>query len=80
MDKPENPPAFPLAAEGPNCPHFAEGMTLRDYFAAQALAGDMASQDAAQGVYLNNIEPSVLAARAAFFYRFADAMLAERAK
>lgn len=35
---PENPFAFPLAGEGPNCPHFAEGMTLRDWFAGQALA------------------------------------------
>lgn len=35
MTKPENPSAFPCIGEGPNAPHFAEGMTLRDYFAGQ---------------------------------------------
>lgn len=32
-------PAFPLLGDGPNAPCFNEGMTLRDWFAGQALAG-----------------------------------------
>ena len=34
--------AFPCIGEGPNAPHFAEGMSLRDWFAGQAMAGRMA--------------------------------------
>ena len=36
MSKPENPPAFPIA-QGADTQVF--GMSLRDYFAAQAMAG-----------------------------------------
>ena len=48
----------------------SDGMTLRDYFAAQALAGICANQD--NRVYGNSME----FARAA--YRLADAMLTAR--
>ena len=48
----------------------SDGMTLRDYFAAQALAGICANQD--NRVYGNSME----FARAA--YRLADAMLKAR--
>jgi hypothetical protein len=50
----------------------SDGMTLRDYFAAQALAGICANQD--NRVYGNSME----FARAA--YRLADAMLTARGK
>ena len=50
----------------------SDGMTLRDYFAAQALAGICANQD--NRVYGNSME----FARAA--YRLADAMLTARGR
>jgi hypothetical protein len=50
----------------------SDGMTLRDYFAAQALAGICANQD--NRVYGNAME----FARAA--YRLADAMLTARGR
>lgn len=43
-DKPENPPAFPRTGEGfGNELYDAPGMTLRDWFAGQALAGFLAN-------------------------------------
>jgi hypothetical protein len=48
-------------------------MTLRDWFAGQALSGWLASCPDEQGV----IDPSGLSA---FAYRVADAMMRERAK
>jgi hypothetical protein len=41
MDKETGGPAFPGAMDR----HHSEGMTLRDYFAAQALIGICANQD-----------------------------------
>lgn len=52
-----------------------QGMTLRDYFAGQALAGHMADAEASPHVYSDD---EFLLARAKFLYRFADAMLATR--
>lgn len=72
----DNPAAFPCTGEGFNSPHYTQhGMTLRDWFAGQALAaiagektpGSVSAEDFAEG-----------AARAS--YLIADAMLAERAK
>ena len=57
-----NPSAFPSAGYG------ASGMTLRDYFAGQALAGMLGNP--------NSRGASVEYASAA--YRYADVMLAER--
>ena len=77
MSKPENPPAFPETRE-----HLSEskpGMTLRDWFAGQALAGTMANRDgrawetAAKRL---GVEPDAALARG--MYVMADAMLAER--
>lgn len=48
---------------------YVDGMTLRDWFAGQALVGLMASDDA-----------EACDKDAAYAYRLADAMLAERAK
>jgi hypothetical protein len=79
--KKDGGPAFP--------PHVAEihgiatnsaefgmpGMSLRDYFAAKALAGQMA-YEGAEGCGLDQGSRDV----AAWCYELADAMLAERAK
>lgn len=66
MKRPENPPAFPVH---PSVEHeLGEGMTLRDWFAGQALIGSMAGIAG---------EPYEFAEEA---YAVADAMLAERAK
>ena len=77
MSAPENPPAFPVAWDTPNAPE--PGMSLRDWFAGQALAGDLASQSP-DSEWPNIAGDQVIRERARFLYRFADAMLAERAK
>jgi hypothetical protein len=50
---------------------YHHGMSLRDYFAGQALAGILGCARDYQGVYSNK-------ARAGFAYEVADAMLAAR--
>ena len=67
MSKGDGGPAFPMSGD-PNV-EFDRGMSLRDYFAGQALAGILAAQEGAYG--------SVDAQAA---YEMADSMLAERAK
>jgi hypothetical protein len=62
-------PAFPLQSIGPDFTPGYAGMTLRDYFAAKALQGLLASSE------FNSFEGYASAA-----YTAADAMLAERAK
>lgn len=82
-EKPFNPPAFPCEAQGnrsvpPEHDHLQTGiysskfpgMTLRDYFAGQALAG-LAAHDESNVEWL--IEFGAMQA-----YRLADAMLLER--
>jgi hypothetical protein len=71
MSKPENPFAFPLAVPGDCMVQPTDGMTLRDWFAGQALVGICAHQDS-WGCTVNEIAPQA--------YQLADAMLAERAK
>lgn len=69
--------AFPLSREAEGW--FEPGMTLRDYFAGQALAGLVATipvsrkDDIFQGVQAGGIEAKIA-------YTIADAMLAERAR
>lgn len=90
MTKNNGGPAFPTdsaAQVGPQTWHF-EGMTLRDYFAAKAMAvaaeaeadrtiGDTEKQlGLKRGAYDYDTHWPVLVARAA--YRFADAMLEAR--
>lgn len=60
-----NPPAFPAIGEITDL--FQEGMTLRDYFAGQALAGILAGTD--------NEAIDNYAVKA---YRIADVMLERR--
>jgi hypothetical protein len=66
-NKLNNPRAFPGASN--------VGMSLRDYFAGQALAGDIA-EDALP----NDASAALLEARAQLYYRLADAMLKVRAE
>ena len=72
-DRPENPPAFPLALPV----QFQignEGMTLRDYFAGQALRGIV------ERFSLDLFYPVSINMRVEEAYAYADAMLAERTK
>jgi len=71
-DKDTGGPAFPMPS-GPeprvnDATHFNEGMTLRDYFAGQALA---AMHVQAYGSFLSIAKEA---------YKVADAMLEERTK
>ena len=68
MSKPnDGGPAFPCTdAKG----FVSEGMSLRDYFAGQAMAGQLADPD-------GEIDPKLIAR---WSYAYADAMLAEREK
>lgn len=59
--------AFPVAGDSLD-DGYVEGMTLRDWFAGQALAGLMAMQS-------SSVDPSSTAKRC---FTLADAMLAER--
>lgn len=58
----------------------ASDATIRDYFAAKAMQGDLASQDENTGYYENSTPDEYLTARAEFYYRMADAMLRVREK
>lgn len=87
--KPENPAAFPRPAfdsDGVRS-ESQEGMTLRDWFAGQALASDKVEttdtvKEAAEVIGIDpkmydwRIHHKILVARAC--YDYADAMLAER--
>lgn len=55
------------------------GMSLRDYLAGQALIGMIVSQ-AIYSATEDDDEPFTLSSTARDAYRYADAMLAERAK
>ena len=74
MSGPDGGPAFPTDGEsqiGPSNWH-VEGMSLRDYFAGQALAGLMAMPSL--DLKANNAQLAGVA------YSLADAMIAERDK
>lgn len=68
--KPESPPAFPSSVPV-NFQYAHDGMSLRDWFAGQALQGMQAS-----AAY----EITPYKQRALEAYELADAMLAERSK
>ncbi|SAK62380.1 hypothetical protein AWB75_02687 [Caballeronia catudaia] len=66
-NKLNNPRAFPGNSN--------YGMSLRDYFAGQALAGDMADE-----ALPYDASSTLLEERAQLYYRLADAMLKVRAQ
>lgn len=72
MTREHNPQAFPMpASENSQGGHHEQnGMSLRDWFAGMALQGIVANPEAS-----GSIEEI-----AHYSYRYADAMLAERAK
>lgn len=84
--KPDGGPAFPYIVRGAHGDllHPAEpGMTLRDWFAGQALAGLLASGADERGGLLPegaNEDDDRVAQWSVSSYLYADAMLAERAK
>jgi len=71
----DNPPAFPTNVPSP----WAQGMTLRDWFAGQAFNAliNVAGHALMNGMDKEFAETSVIAKDS---YKYADAMLAERAK
>ncbi len=74
----DNPAAFPRTGEGfGNANYDTPGMSLRDYFAGQALAGMGTWTPYGYNPLGDNRS---LSDRSAWAYRQADAMLAERAR
>jgi hypothetical protein len=85
MSAPENPPAFPLHPGIPHDPAWAgsQGMSLRDWFAGQWLAGavtDNTPLDVSPGESVDEAMREHWANVARAAYLAADAMLAERQK
>lgn len=80
MSTNKNPAAFPLLIQEGEFGGINFGMTLRDYFAGQALAGDWAAQNEYTGAFKPDTTIEDLRVNAALYYRIADAMLAEREK
>lgn len=75
MGEPENPPAFPCAASSPmGDTIYQDGMSLRDWFAGQAICGLLRATDPT-GKGPDDIPHMVEVA-----FIFADAMLAQREK
>lgn len=72
-------PAFPVpdAEQATGFPTEAPGMSLRDWFAGQALAGNLSSQSVEVGYY-DGEDMWRKAAKDA--YKAADAMIAQREK
>lgn len=72
-------PAFPAEGGSDSGLHANPGMTLRDWFAGQALAGIAANPEEAKGSRgLSLSQATKVTAQAA--YLLADAMIAERSK
>lgn len=77
-------PAFPMQSIGPEFAPGYEGMTLRDYFAGQALPAVISATSAGThqpGLSNPDIAGRPIEDRIAYdAYRLADAMLKERSK
>lgn len=71
MSKNKGGSAFPYVASH----EYSDGMSLRDYFAAQAMIGYLISTEMKIG---SAISDTTLKDRADHFYRMADAMIAAR--
>lgn len=83
----ENPPAFPTHSVGKEPGHAAfqvseGGLTMRDYFAAKAMQGIIASETQGEGLMLprqgGEQNPSYYLRNAQLAYEIADAMLRAR--
>jgi len=72
MSKDKSGPAFPCGEHGARL----GGMTLRDWFAGQALAGELAAQTEQSGQWTETYFPKL----AEQMFQIADAMLKERSK
>lgn len=78
MTQPNNPPAFPLHNHGAQTLGLhVTGMTLRDYFAAKAMQGTIASGQI-ENEEIGHEEYISIGAYAREAYRWADAMLKAR--
>ena len=75
-----NRPAFPRSGDADTGTSPQNGMTLRDYFAAKALAGWWSSSDSMCALPKDKTLVEFQTEACAKFYEWADAMLAERAK
>lgn len=88
MSAVDNPPAFPrtdlYGPDGCGLVEGSPGMTLRDWFAGQAIGAIIAATSAGQHKPVKNgkavTQASIEAGIAEDAYTVADAMLAERAK
>jgi len=86
MSDDRNPPAFPLVTaeytlHGQQYRDWNAGMTLRDYFAGQALIGSYIGGTGATVMEIATQDVAVAhKARAIHAYEVADAMLAQREK
>ena len=76
-EKTNGGPAFPTATDNGHLTN-QDGMTLRDYFAAKALAGWWSSSDSMCALPKDKTLPEFQAEACARFYEWADAMLAAR--
>jgi len=83
-EKDNGGPAFPVVPtmEGAGQWGYAyPGMTLRDWFAGQALAGLLADSKRSRKLYENaGGDDGILRCNSEWAYSLADAMLAERSK
>lgn len=71
-----NPYAFPQSDDNNSMHEDYNGMMLRDYFAAKAMQGHLASLNAG----MPDLDKSYLERQAKGYYAMADAMLIERNK
>ena len=74
MTKYDGGPVYPTLDSNYEISYSSTGMTLRDYFAAQAMQGEIAAQSIDSGYYDNF---AILASSA---YMIADAMIEARNK
>ena len=75
MSKNDGGPAYPVSFGPDGTPGYADGMSLRDYFAGQALAGMVSNLD---GPRVKRDPEGLLRSLPPTCYALADAMLAER--
>lgn len=75
----ENPPAFPNTGNSTWSLQPAEGMTLRDWFAGQALPSALVGATDLDTMTPNE-RKQIWGSVAGIMYELADAMIAERAK